>query len=323
MSYGKKYIKKVETTIFEDKISKTEIKTIIENISNTELKQRNKIKTQMCKRPILPNGKCTFGDSCFYAHHESELRTRKCFFGKMCKKAGCTFDHSDENSIPVLPPPSILKNENPCNKKRFHEEIEEECTNDLQDEIPCKKSKEFIIDLNDEEDEKEEDEEVSDKDCSDKEDSEGPRVLREEDKESSEESSEENSEEEDSDEVEMKDSEGPWVLREEDNVEELDEQLKQLALKETVKQQDMLHKLPHFRKREFATDKKWFNRYFNIDDRNVFINVYNSQKIDSVKPSFEELETKKTTVIILNHTEEEMEQINAFITLLKCKKASL
>jgi len=79
------------TEIFESKVSD---KTII---------QRNKLKTQMCKR-FTETGYCQYGKGCHFAHDKSEIRKPICFFGDKCKdKKNCGYDHSTEE-IPELPP---------------------------------------------------------------------------------------------------------------------------------------------------------------------------------------------------------------------------
>jgi hypothetical protein len=79
------------TDIFESKVSD---KTII---------QRNKLKTQMCKR-FTETGYCQYGKGCHFAHDKSEIRKPICFFCDKCKdKKNCGYDHSTEE-IPELPP---------------------------------------------------------------------------------------------------------------------------------------------------------------------------------------------------------------------------
>ena len=83
------------TEIFESKVAD---KNII---------QRNKLKTQMCKR-FTETGYCQFGQGCHFAHEKSELRKPICFFGDKCKdKKNCGYDHSTEE-IPDLPPVEIV-----------------------------------------------------------------------------------------------------------------------------------------------------------------------------------------------------------------------
>jgi hypothetical protein len=83
------------TDIFESKVAD---KTII---------QRNKLKTQMCKR-FTETGYCQFGKGCHFAHDKSEIRKPICFFGDKCKdKKNCGYDHSTEE-IPDLPPVEII-----------------------------------------------------------------------------------------------------------------------------------------------------------------------------------------------------------------------
>lgn len=83
------------TEIFESKVAD---KNII---------QRNKLKTQMCKR-FTETGYCQFGKGCHFAHEKSELRKPICFFGDKCKdKKNCGYDHSTEE-IPDLPPVEIV-----------------------------------------------------------------------------------------------------------------------------------------------------------------------------------------------------------------------
>ena len=83
------------TEIFETKVAD---KNII---------QRNKLKTQMCKR-FTETGHCGFGSGCHFAHDKSELRKPICFFGDKCKnKKNCGYDHSTEEipEIPQVQPP--------------------------------------------------------------------------------------------------------------------------------------------------------------------------------------------------------------------------
>ena len=83
------------TEIFETKVAD---KNVI---------QRNKLKTQMCKR-FTETGYCQFGKGCHFAHDKSELRKPICFFGDKCKdKKNCGYDHSTEE-IPDLPPVEII-----------------------------------------------------------------------------------------------------------------------------------------------------------------------------------------------------------------------
>uniref|UniRef100_A0A6C0DKT1 C3H1-type domain-containing protein n=1 Tax=viral metagenome TaxID=1070528 RepID=A0A6C0DKT1_9ZZZZ len=95
------------------------LKTVTESVSNLKIRddrteifetkiadknviQRNKLKTQMCKR-LTETGYCQFGNSCHFAHDKSELRKAICFFGDKCKdKKNCGYDHTTEE-IPELP----------------------------------------------------------------------------------------------------------------------------------------------------------------------------------------------------------------------------
>ena len=95
------------------------LKTVTEGVSNLKIRddrteifetkiadkniiQRNKFKTQMCKR-ITENGYCQFGSSCHFAHDKNELRKSVCLFGDLCKdKKNCGYDHTTEE-IPELP----------------------------------------------------------------------------------------------------------------------------------------------------------------------------------------------------------------------------
>ncbi len=102
--YRKKYVEDFSrmsirrddrTEIFETKVAD---KNVI---------QRNKLKTQMCKR-FTETGYCQFGKGCHFAHDKSELRKPICFFGDKCKdKKNCGYDHSTEE-IPDLPPVEII-----------------------------------------------------------------------------------------------------------------------------------------------------------------------------------------------------------------------
>ena len=61
----------------------------------------------MCKR-MVETGKCQYGASCFFAHHQSEIRKPICFFGKECKnKETCGYDHTTEDIPEMVPPPKI------------------------------------------------------------------------------------------------------------------------------------------------------------------------------------------------------------------------
>lgn len=123
MSYNKKY-KRVST--LTDDLSKMNVSQphkpfrrderteIFETkVSNKNIIQRNKLKTQMCNR-FTETGYCHFGSGCHFAHDKSELRKPICLFGEKCKdKNNCGYDHSTEE-IPEIPketpPPPKLWN---------------------------------------------------------------------------------------------------------------------------------------------------------------------------------------------------------------------
>lgn len=90
MNVSKPFTRNSRTEIFENKVAD---KNII---------QRNKLKTQLCKR-FTETGHCGFGSGCHFAHDKSELRKPICFFGEKCKdKKNCGYDHSTEE-IPQVP----------------------------------------------------------------------------------------------------------------------------------------------------------------------------------------------------------------------------
>lgn len=111
MSTAKRYVKKyvplqqVEKTFTRD--DRTEI--FETKVSDKNIIQRNKLKTQMCKR-MVETGKCQYGESCFFAHHESEIRKPICFFGDKCKnKDTCGYDHSTDKIPEMVPPPQKVE----------------------------------------------------------------------------------------------------------------------------------------------------------------------------------------------------------------------
>ena len=108
--YVKKYVplQKVEKPFVRD--NRTEI--FETKVTDKNLIQRNKLKTAMCKR-MVETGNCQYGASCFFAHHQTEIRKPICFFGKDCKdKKSCPYDHATE-VIPEMVPPQ----EQPIRKK--------------------------------------------------------------------------------------------------------------------------------------------------------------------------------------------------------------
>ena len=119
--YEKRNFKRDDRTeIFENKVAD---KTII---------QRNKLKTQMCKR-MVETGSCSFGSSCYFAHHQSEIRKPICFFGDKCKdKKNCGYDHSTEEmpEIPQNIEPGIPVHHSLASK--YEERKEEEMTIKLE-----------------------------------------------------------------------------------------------------------------------------------------------------------------------------------------------
>ncbi len=108
--YRKKYVEdfskmRVETQPSHRRDDRTEI--FETKVADKNVIQRNKLKTQMCKR-FTETGYCQFGKGCHFAHEKSELRKPICFFGDKCKdKKNCGYDHSTEE-IPDLPPVEII-----------------------------------------------------------------------------------------------------------------------------------------------------------------------------------------------------------------------
>ncbi len=108
--YRKKYVEdfskmRVETQPSHRRDDRTEI--FETKVADKNVIQRNKLKTQMCKR-FTETGYCQFGKGCHFAHDKSELRKPICFFGDKCKdKKNCGYDHSTEE-IPDLPPVEII-----------------------------------------------------------------------------------------------------------------------------------------------------------------------------------------------------------------------
>lgn len=97
----KQFVRDDRTEIFETKVT------------DKNLIQRNKLKTAMCKR-MVETGNCQYGASCFFAHHQSEIRKPICFFGDNCKnKDTCGYDHATEVIPEMVPPPQ----EQPIRKK--------------------------------------------------------------------------------------------------------------------------------------------------------------------------------------------------------------
>ncbi len=109
MSYNKKYRKVSEITKDLSKMNvskpfrRDERTEIFETkVADKNIIQRNKLKTQMCKR-FTETGYCDFGTGCHFAHDARELRKPICFFGDKCKnKKNCGYDHSTEE-IPEIP----------------------------------------------------------------------------------------------------------------------------------------------------------------------------------------------------------------------------
>jgi hypothetical protein len=121
--YVKKYVplQQAEKTFVRD--NRTEI--FEKKVADKNLIQRNKLKTAMCKR-MIETGKCQYGESCFFAHHESEIRKPICFFGKECKnKDTCGYDHTTETIPEMVPPPQPTPiTEEPLKKlKKYYDPI--------------------------------------------------------------------------------------------------------------------------------------------------------------------------------------------------------
>jgi hypothetical protein len=101
--YVKKYVplQQVEKPFVRD--NRTEI--FEKKVTDKNLIQRNKLKTAMCKR-MVETGSCQYGASCFFAHHQTEIRKPICFFGEDCKnKDTCGYDHATEVIPEMVPPP--------------------------------------------------------------------------------------------------------------------------------------------------------------------------------------------------------------------------
>lgn len=65
---------------------------------------QNTFKTRLCDA-FKKDGKCPYGNTCHYAHSESELRKTPCLFKGACKnKSTCKFDHSENIVLPVVKP---------------------------------------------------------------------------------------------------------------------------------------------------------------------------------------------------------------------------
>ena len=95
MNVSKPFRRDDRTEIFESKVA------------DKNMIQRNKLKTQMCKR-FTETGYCQFGKGCHFAHDKNEIRKAICFFGDKCKdKKNCGYDHSTKE-IPDLPPVEII-----------------------------------------------------------------------------------------------------------------------------------------------------------------------------------------------------------------------
>ena len=110
MSYNKKYRKVSALTedlsnmnVSKPTFTRDDRTEIFETkVADKNIIQRNKLKTQMCKR-FTETGHCGFGSGCHFAHDKSELRKPICFFGDKCKnKKNCGYDHSTEE-IPEIP----------------------------------------------------------------------------------------------------------------------------------------------------------------------------------------------------------------------------
>lgn len=107
----KPFVRDNRTEIFETKVA------------DKDLIQRNKLKTAMCKR-LVETGKCHYGASCHFAHHQSEIRKPICFFKEQCKnKDTCPYDHTTE-TIPEMVPPPPPKEEKPKTFKKYSFNLE-------------------------------------------------------------------------------------------------------------------------------------------------------------------------------------------------------
>ena len=129
--YRKKQVESVKTiseSVSNLKIRDDRTEIFESKIADKNVIQRNKLKTQMCKR-LTETGYCQFGNSCHFAHDKSELRKAICLFGDKCKdKKKCGYDHTTEE-IPELP-----KNQHPPKMWEI-------------DVSPVSKDEEMMIDL--------------------------------------------------------------------------------------------------------------------------------------------------------------------------------
>ena len=136
--YVKKYtpLQQVEKTFVRD--NRTEI--FETKVTDKNLIQRNKLKTAMCKR-MVETGNCHYGESCFFAHHQSEIRKPICFFREDCKnKKLCPYDHTTEVIPEMVPPPPQPAEEIPIRKIKHQYDPSKPLPNDFkiefEDEAP-------------------------------------------------------------------------------------------------------------------------------------------------------------------------------------------
>lgn len=136
--YVKKYVplQQAQKTFVRD--NRTEI--FETKVTDKNLIQRNKLKTAMCKR-MVETGNCQYGASCFFAHHQSEIRKPICFFGEKCKnKSTCGYDHTTEVIPEMVPPPPQISKEVPIRKIKHQYDPLKPLPNDFkiefEDEAP-------------------------------------------------------------------------------------------------------------------------------------------------------------------------------------------
>ncbi len=128
--------------------------TVFSQLSNKRLVSGNKNKSKMCKS-IIDGTVCKFGNTCAFAHSESEIIRPTCLFGIACKTKGttCKFDHSKD-----IVPPTV--NEVAVNTIRLIDLVPVKCTDQ---EVYLAKS-EFKIYIDDEESDETDEDEGSEKD---------------------------------------------------------------------------------------------------------------------------------------------------------------
>jgi hypothetical protein len=134
--YVKKYVplQQVEKSFVRD--NRTEI--FETKVTDKNLIQRNKLKTAMCKR-MVETGSCQYGASCFFAHHQSEIRKPICFFGDKCKnKDTCGYDHATEVIPEMVPPQEPIR-------KKYTIDLESSDTFQVYSSVPEMKTLQSLM----------------------------------------------------------------------------------------------------------------------------------------------------------------------------------